>query len=65
MGGRHLDATRPKVLFNMVVSDDRNLATDKRKIQGLSHQVGITLVGGIHGHRRVTQHRFGARGGHF
>ena len=65
VSGRHLDATGAEILLHVVVGHDRDLPPHKGKRQGLAHQVGIAFVAGIHRHRRVAQHRFGAGGGDF
>src|SRR6059036_1932188 len=56
------DAVEPG--FDRVIGDDRHRQVDDRQPGDFTHEGAVALVRGIHGHRRVAQQRFGARGGH-
>ncbi len=45
-----------------VVGDDRDLAIHQRQQDFLPVQMTVALVGGVHRHRGVAQHRLGTRG---
>ena len=60
-----LDAASAELLLHVIVGNDRDLTTRKRQIQGLTNQMGVALIAGVHRHRRVAEHGFWARCGHF
>ena len=60
----HLHEARPEPGLDRVIGDDRHRQVDDRQPGDLAHEGPVALVRGIHGHGRVAQQRFGARGGH-
>ena len=48
---------------DVIVGDHRDLTTQKRQHHALADEVGVALVLGVDGDRRVAEHRLGAGGG--
>ena len=63
VGRRDLDGARALLGIGVVIGDDGNLAPDQRQHHRLADQLFVTRVVGMHGNRRVAEHRLGPRGG--
>src|SRR3546814_4189421 len=48
--------------IDVIVGDDRDLAVRQRQQHGLADQMCVTLILGMNGNCRITEHRLRARG---
>jgi len=62
--GGDLERAGTELLVHRRVGDERDLAMQQREDQHAADQVGVALVLGVHGHRRVGQDRLGPGGRH-
>ena len=60
--GRDLHAAGAEFAVDVVIGDDRNLAVAERQDHRLADQMPVALVLRVHGHGRVAEHGFRARG---
>ena len=56
--------TRALLRIRVGIGDDGNAAAGERQHHVAADQIGVARILGVHGHRHVAQHRFGARGRH-
>ena len=61
--GRDFHAARAEIFFHVFVGNHGNGAACQRQHQLFADKVRVTFVFGMHGHRHVAQHGFGAGGG--
>ncbi|CDN46068.1 Uncharacterized protein BN871_KJ_00010 [Paenibacillus sp. P22] len=59
MGRRDLDRSGAEVLLDIIVCDDRNLASGNRKHEHFSDESGVALILRMHRYSRVAEHRLG------
>ena len=64
VGGGDLDAARAKSRIDVLIGHDRNRAAHQGQGDRAAHQIGVAGIRGVHRHRRVAEHGFGAGGGH-
>ena len=64
MRGRDFHHAGAKVLVNIVVCNDGNVAPAERQFHALTNQVFVALVLRVHHHSHVAQHGFGPCGGY-
>ena len=64
MGRCDLDAASAELFLHVIVGNDRDLTARKRKVKGLTHEMGIALIAGVHCYCRITEHGFWPRRGH-
>ena len=64
MGGRHLHRARAELGVHKVIGDDGNDSPQQWQNDFAAQRGLVTLVGGIDGHRRISQHRFRPGSGH-
>ena len=65
VGGGDFHAARAKGRIDILVANDGNFRANNRQAQGFADQVLVALVLGVHRHRCIAQHSFGAGGRHF
>ena len=47
--------------IRIVIADDRNAPADQRQYRDLADQMFVPLIGGMHRHGGIAEHRFGTR----
>jgi hypothetical protein len=63
VAGSDLQRARAEVGLHVGVGDDLEPAAHERKDHGLAHEARVAGVVGVHGHRRVGEHRLRSHGG--
>ncbi len=64
MARRDLERPGPELSRHIRVCNDRDLAADQGENHLLADGLCVPWIFGVHGNRRICQHRLGARRGH-